>query len=132
MYFLDTNICVYFLQGKFDSIKDKLKNINPKDIKIPAIVKAELLYGAEKSGKKSQNIQTVVIFLLPFEIIDFDDKSSIQYSKLRAKLENKGTPIGPNEYIIASIVLANNGILVIHNQKEFKRVKSLKIEDWTR
>ena len=132
MYFLDTNICVYFLQGKFDSIKDKLKNINPKDIKIPAIVKAELLYGAEKSGKKSQNIQTVVIFLLPFEIIDFDDKSSIQYSKLRAKLENKGTPIGPNDYIIASIVLANNGILVTHNQKEFKRVKSLKIEDWTR
>ena len=132
MYFLDTNICVYFLQGKFDSIKDKLKNINPKAIKIPAIVKAERLYGAEKSGKKSQNIQTVVIFLLPFEIIDFDDKSSIQYSKLRAKLENKGTPIGPNDYIIASIVLANNGILVTHNQKEFKRVKSLKIEDWTR
>jgi tRNA(fMet)-specific endonuclease VapC len=108
-----------------------LQNINPNNIKIPSIVKAELLYGAEKSQHKAKNLVNINRFLEPFEIVPFDDESSIVYSKIRSAMELKGTIIGPNDYIIAATVLAKNGILVTNNTKEFGRVKSLRIENWT-
>ncbi len=111
-------------------IKDRLAGLSPKDIKIPSIVKAELLYGAEKSDKKKDNLQRINDFLEPFEIVSFDSNSAIVYSLIRSSLEYKGKIIGPNDYIIASIVLSNNGILITNNTKEFMRVKNLKVENW--
>ena len=130
IYYLDSNICVYFLKGLYPSIMKNIQNINPNNIKIPSIVKAELLYGAEKSQQKSKNLSNINRFLEPFEIIPFDDDCSIIYSRIRSSMELKGTIIGPNDYIIAATVLAKNGILVTNNTKEFERIKSLKIENW--
>jgi len=130
-YFLDTNICVYFLKGLYPPVLENIQNSNPNNIKIPSIVKAELLYGAEKSQHKTKNLTNINRFLEPFEIIPFDDDCSIIYSKIRATLELKGTGIGPNDYIIASTTLAKNGILVTNNNKEFERINNLKIENWT-
>jgi len=130
IYYLDSNICVYFLKGLYPSIMENIQNINPNNIKIPSIVKAELLYGAEKSQQKAKNLSNINRFFEPFEIIPFDDDCSIVYSKIRSSMELKGTIIGPNDYIIASTVLAKNGILVTNNTKEFERVKNLKIENW--
>ncbi|PKL17320.1 MAG: VapC toxin family PIN domain ribonuclease [Spirochaetae bacterium HGW-Spirochaetae-5] len=130
-YFLDTNICVYFLKGLYPSVLENIQNSNPNNIKIPSIVKAELLYGAEKSQHKTKNLTNINRFLEPFEIIPFDDDCSIIYSKIRATLELKEKGIGPNDYIIASTALAKNGILVTNNSKEFERIKNLKIENWT-
>lgn len=114
----------------YEKIRDNMESKNPKTIKIPSIVKAELLYGAEKSNERKQNIKNIEYFLEPFEIISFDDNSSIQYSLIRSNLEKKGNTIGPNDYIIASIVLAHKGTLVTNNVKEFKRIKNLKIQNW--
>lgn len=130
IYYLDSNICVYFLKGLYPSIMKKIQNTNPNNIKIPSIVKAELLYGAEKSQHKAKNLANINRFLEPFEIISFDDDCSFVYSKIRSVMELKGSIIGPNDYIIAATVLARNGILVTNNTKEFERVKSLKIENW--
>ncbi|MBE7411703.1 MAG: type II toxin-antitoxin system VapC family toxin [Leptospiraceae bacterium] len=131
IYFLDTNICVYFLKGLYQPIVDNIQNTNPNNIKIPSIVKAELLYGAEKSQNKTRNLANINRFLEPFEVISFDDTCSIAYSKIRSLLELKGAIIGPNDYIIAATVLAKNAILVTNNTKEFKKVHNLKIENWT-
>lgn len=130
IYYLDSNICVYFLKGLYPSIMENIQNINPNNIKIPSIVKAELLYGAEKSQQKTKNLSNIKRFLEPYEIIPFDDDCSIVYSRIRSSMELKGTIIGPNDYIIASTVLAKNGILVTNNTKEFERIKNLKIEIW--
>ncbi len=130
IYYLDSNICVYFLKGLYPSIMDHIQNVNPNNIKIPSIVKAELLYGAEKSLQKTKNLANINRFLEPFEIVSFDDDCSIVYSKIRSAMELKGTIIGPNDYLIAATVLAKNGILVTNNTKEFERVKSLKTENW--
>ena len=56
MYFLDTNICVYFLNNKFPQIREKMRNIPQKDIELPVVVVAELYYGAAKSAKREQNL----------------------------------------------------------------------------
>jgi tRNA(fMet)-specific endonuclease VapC len=131
-YFLDTNICIYYLKGIKETIKNKLLKKNPDDIKIPSIVKAEMLYGAKKSEKKEENLSKINEFLLPFEIISFSEKETVQYAKIRAELEKKRMPIGPNDIIIASIVMENEGILVTNNIDEFSRIESLGLENWTK
>jgi len=130
-YYLDTNICIYFLKAKNIKLKQKILSENPNNIKIPSVTKAELLYGAEKSQRKNENIKKVNQFLFPLEIIGFNDKEAIEYSKIRSYLEVKGIIIGPNDIIIASIVKANNGVLITNNTKEFARVKGLNIMDWS-
>jgi len=130
-YYLDTNICVYFLKASNQNLKQKILSESPDNIKIPSIVKAELLYGAEKSQKKNENMVRINQFLFPMEIIGFNDQESIEYSKIRADLEKRGEIIGPNDLFIAAIVKANKGTLVTNNTKEFKRVSDLQIVDWS-
>ncbi|MCL2323878.1 MAG: type II toxin-antitoxin system VapC family toxin [Oscillospiraceae bacterium] len=129
-YFLDTNICIYFLKRAYGNIHHRVLTTKPSNIKIPAIVKAELIYGAEKSLKRDENMTKLIEFLHPFDIISFDDDCSIYYGKIRAELEKSGTPIGPNDLFIAATVLSYNGILVTNNVREFSRILELNIENW--
>lgn len=130
-YFLDTNICIYFLKGSFPALKDNLLSRNPASISIPALVKAELLYGARKSARREENLEKITRFLFPFEVAFFDDAAAEAYAELRLQLEQQGSPVGPNDMVIAAIVLANNGTLVTHNTREFSKIKNLPLEDWT-
>jgi tRNA(fMet)-specific endonuclease VapC len=131
MYFLDTNTCIYFLNGRYPSILRKFEKISANEIMIPSIVLAELLYGAEKSEKKASNQRNLERFSAAFKIAGFDSEAAVHYSEIRASLESSGIPIRPNDLLIAAIVRAQNGILVTHNTKEFSRVPGLHIEDWT-
>ena len=129
-YFLDTNICIYFLKGLYPNIKEMIEQTPPENIKIASIVKAELLFGVENSSRKKRNFESLHKFLLPFEIIPFDDKATDFYSRIRFDLAKKGKLIGPNDLILASTVLAYEGILVSNNITEFARVKNLNVENW--
>jgi len=42
----------------------------------------------------------------------------------------QGCLIGPNEQLIAATALANDAVLVTHNQKEFARIAGLRLVDW--
>ncbi|MGI0479607.1 type II toxin-antitoxin system tRNA(fMet)-specific endonuclease VapC [Geminocystis sp. CENA526] len=130
MYLLDTNVIVRYLNQKSPLIIERLKTIAVKDIFICSIVKAELFYGANKSNNPSKNLSNQKLFLDKFTSLDFDDKSAQQYGIIRAFLEKKGTPIGGNDLLIASIAMANNLILVTHNTREFARIEGLLWEDW--
>jgi tRNA(fMet)-specific endonuclease VapC len=130
-WYLDTNICIYFLKGLFPSIAPQLAKHHSDQIKIPSMVKAELLYGAEKSMKREENLHNIYSFLRPMEIVPFGDSAAAVYADLRASLELEGNVIGPNDLIIAATALAGNGILVTHNTKEYCRIPDLRIEDWT-
>ena len=131
IYFLDTDVCIFALKGRFPAIKKWIQSLTPDRIKIPSIVKAELLLGAEKSVFLKQARAVVEAFLNPFEIVAFDDPCVSFYSKIRSEMEKKGISIGPNDLLIASTVLAHHGTLVTHNVKEFGRIPNLKVQDWT-
>jgi len=131
-YFLDTNICIYYLKGLYPTLLDRMLIHSVREIKIASIVKAELLYGATKSKRKVDNKSKVNQFLLPFEIISFDDKAAEIYAHIRSDTASKGIPIGPNDLIIAATVLANNGTLISNNENEFSRIGGLEIENWTK
>ncbi|TGK17837.1 type II toxin-antitoxin system VapC family toxin [Leptospira fluminis] len=130
IYCLDTNTCIYFLKGQSDKIQKNISKFHPGEIKIPSLVKGELLLGAYKSNNRKRNKDIVLNFLDPFEILGFGNTESEICAELRRELESKGKSIGPSDLLIASIVLAYNGTLVTNNEKEFKRVASLKVENW--
>jgi len=130
-FYLDTNICIYFLKGKNKKLRATLMSKHPDDIKIPSIVKAELLYGAFKSQQKAENEEIVRKFLLPYEIISFGSDESEEYAKLRTRLEFEGKIIGPNDLLIAATVLAHDGRLITNNEREFNRIESLPVENWS-
>jgi tRNA(fMet)-specific endonuclease VapC len=94
------------------------------------VVKAELIYGAEKSGNPVKNLQRLYLFAKPFISLPFDDESAEIYGQIRKILEQAGTPIGPNDLMISAIAITNNVILVTHNTNEFGRVDNLHIDDW--
>lgn len=130
MYFLDSDTCIYFLNGKYPHLAENVLSLNAKAIKISAIVKAELLMGALKSQFPQRSTTVVEQFLMPFEVMPFGDKETFIYAKIRNELEKRGKIIGPNDLLIAATVLSHGGKLVTHNTREFKRVPGLEIVDW--
>jgi tRNA(fMet)-specific endonuclease VapC len=129
-YLLDTNACIRYLNGRSESLRQQIISKNPNDIVLCSVVKAELFYGARKSQHPQRSLQKQQIFVNRFVSLPFDDKAAEEYSLIRAELEQAGTPIGPNDLMIAAIALANNVTLITHNTQEFGRVTGLQIEDW--
>lgn len=130
MHFLDTNICIYFLKGTHPQVAQRIMQQAPDTIKIPSVVKAELLFGASKSNKHEENERYIQRFLEPFEIVPFDDDATPFYAAIRSQTEAKGTPVGPNDLIIAATVLSRAGVLVTNNTREFLRIPNLSIINW--
>jgi len=76
-------------------------------------------------------LEKVNDFAATFQNLDFDNDAARHYGEIRANLEKNGNIIGPNDLMIASIARSKNLVLITNNVDEFKRVKDLKIEDWT-
>jgi len=95
-----------------------------------SIVKAELFFGSLRSQNPSRSRQVQDDFLSGLASLPFDDLAAESYAQIRADLANSGTPIGPNDLMIAAVALAHHLILVTHNTTEFGRVKGLRLEDW--
>ena len=130
-YMLDTNICIYIIKQKPARVLKRFTTHSPGDILISSVTIAELRYGAEKSLHVQQNHDALGGFIVPLEIATFDEKAAEDYGKVRAQLEKKGQPIGSMDMLIGAHALSLGITLVTNNTKEFKRIKGLKIENWT-
>lgn len=129
-YLLDSNACIVFLNQRSDKLKQRLEKCLSEQVVLCSVVKAELLYGAMKSQNPINNLSKIEHFFAPFQSLPFDDKAANFYGRIRSELSAIGKPIGANDFIIASIALANNVTLVSHNTREFSRVSGLLLEDW--
>jgi tRNA(fMet)-specific endonuclease VapC len=130
-YLLDTNTCVQFLRhGTTSPVAARLAAVNPSDVTLCSVVVGELLFGALRSQNAAKNLADVRTFAAGFASLPFDDRAADEYAKVRADLAAKGTPIGPNDLLIAAIALANGLTLVTHNTIEFSRVTGLTLDDW--
>ena len=129
-YLLDTNACVTFLRDRDSLVGQKLKSVRYADVVLCAVVKAELYYGVQRSAFPARNLAQLNDFLMNFGSLPFDDRAAEEYGRLRAELARAGTPIGPNDLLIAAIALAHHLTLVTHNLSEFSRVAGLALEDW--
>jgi len=129
-YLLDTNACIRFLNGRSEPLRQRILLVAAQEVALCSIVKAELYYGARKSRNPSAAIAKQRQFVDAFVSFPFDDNAADAYGTIRADLESKGGPIGPNDLLIASIAISNDLILVTHNTREFERVQGLKFADW--
>ena len=130
LYLLDSNVCIVYLKGRSDTLCRRLDAMDAQVLAICSVVKAELFYGAKRSNNPEKALKEQRLFLNQFVSLAFDDTCSEVYGEIRADLARRGTPIGANDLLIASIALANNLTLVTHNLREFSRVSELKVEDW--
>ncbi len=108
----------------------KFKLFDVGEIAVSAITVSELQYGASKSKNQRLNKQRIDEFLSPLEILPYDEIAAIIYGDIRLQLEKCGEPIGPLDLLIAAHASSRNIVLISNNEKEFKRVKSLKVENW--
>jgi tRNA(fMet)-specific endonuclease VapC len=128
---LDTNSCVDHLRrGQASNITAKLAAAVAGSVALCSVLVAELLYGAHRSVRKAQTLGQVQGFCRRFRSLAFDDLAAEEYGRIRAHLVGRGTPIGPNDLMIASIALAHGLTLITHNTSEFSHVPGLKLEDW--
>lgn len=129
-YLLDTNVCIRYLNGRSPAVLRRLQALQPADIAVCSVVKAELFYGARRSRNPVRSLAEQQQFLQPYRSLPFDDVAAKMAGILRAELARQGTPIGPYDLQIAAIALANDCTLVTHNVREFARLPNLSIEDW--
>jgi tRNA(fMet)-specific endonuclease VapC len=129
-YQLDTDTCVHWLRGRSPALKAKLATLTPGEVQISAVVRGELLLGAERSADPQATRAEVLAFLEPFEVATVDGDVARHYALVRAALESRGEAIGPNDLWIAATALAWGATLVTGNTREFRRVPRLHLENW--
>jgi len=128
-YLLDTNTCIGFFKNH-PAILAAIEKHGLENLVLCAPVKAELWYGACKSGRVAANQAVLREFFAQLDSLPFDDEAVEHYGEIRAFLAKAGTPIGANDLLIAAIARAHGVILVTHNVGEFSRVPGLGLEDW--
>lgn len=127
---LDTNICIYFIKRKPESLFQKIHAVMEDGLAISSITLAELEYGVALSEQKERNANALAQFLVLISVLPFEETAAEEYGTIRAALRRQGTPIGALDELIAAHAKANDMILVTNNTREFERVKGLKLENW--
>ena len=130
MYLLDTNVCIRLLNEAHAGVLRHFQAHSPADIALCSVVKAELFFGARHSERVEANLQRLRVFFSPLVSLPFDDRCAEHYVAIRGDLLSQGTPIGPNDLMIAAIARAHDAALVTHNLGKFSRVIGLRMEDW--
>ncbi len=130
---LDTSTCIDFIRGKeVSKALATLRGYAPGAIAISTITLAELRYGAEKSSAPDRAMSALLRFCAPLSIQYFGEDAAIAYGIARGALAREGTPIGPLDLLIAAQALALRVPFVTANEREFRRVPGLSVENWTR
>lgn len=130
IYLLDSNVCVHLLNGRHTTLIQRFRQYDPRQTVLCSMVKAELLRGALRSQRVELNLERLAIFFAPLKSLPFDDSAAEHFARVGAELIKQGTPIGPNDLVIAATALAHQVTLVTHNTAEFSRVPGLRLEDW--
>lgn len=134
MHVLDTNTVSYFFRGE-PGVVDRMMTHSPADIGVPAIVVYELRAGLlrlPEGRSRTARLDALRDFLMPVEILPFDEAAADEAASIKATLEADGALIGPHDILIAATARARHATLVTHNVREFSRVPELIIEDWHR
>lgn len=131
MYLLDTDILIYNLKGN-EKVQKSLRNHLNDPILISSVTLMELYYGAYKSKKVESNLAKVRKIESSVEILPIGQELVETFGMLKARLELAGAPLDDFDLILAATALSRNLILVTNNERHFKRIESLKIENWSK
>ncbi len=128
-YLLDTNILSDLVKNPADRVTEKIARVGEESICTSIVAAAELRYGAAKSRSRKL-ADRVHLVLSAIEILPLEAPADQHYAEVRNHLTRHGTPIGPNDLLIAAHALAKNLVVVTANISEFDRVPGLGLENW--
>ena len=131
MYLLDTNICIYAMNGRHPHLNERLFSVPPDQICVSAVTVGELEYGAAKRRWGERTRELMRAFLANFTVLPFTEEDGILFGRFRAELAAAGTPVGAYDVMIAAQGVSRGLTVVTHNTKEFARIPGIRLEDWT-
>jgi tRNA(fMet)-specific endonuclease VapC len=128
---LDTNICIYVLNGSLSHLAAKFDAEAP-GLCISSVTLAELWYGVEKSApmRRETNVTGMARLIARLEVLDFDGDAAAHFGEIRAGLERAGTPCGSYDMLIGAHARSLGMTLVTNNRREFDRMPGLTVENW--
>ena len=131
VYLLDTDIIIYSLKGN-EIVRRNLRLHLNDPIKISAVTLMELYYGAYKSKRVANNLAKIKTIENTLEIISISRELVEIFGILKSNLEKAGKPLDDFDLILASTAMTHNLTIVTHNEKHFRRIDGLKIENWSK
>jgi tRNA(fMet)-specific endonuclease VapC len=131
-FLLDTDICIYVRQKRPASLLQRFHALQPGEAVVSVITYGELLYGAIKRGQMATEREKwrELVHLLP--VLPLPVETSEKYGAIRAELEASGKVIRNNDLWIAAHAMAAGLMLVTNNEKEFRRVRGLRVQNWAK
>lgn len=128
-FMLDTNVISDLIKDPDGLVAKRLEKVGEREVCCSVITAAELRYGAEKA--QSPNLtKRIDAALSAIDVLPLGEPSDRHYGFVRAGLAVRGTPIGPNDLLIAAHALTEGLTLVTDNVKEFQRVEGLAVVNW--
>jgi tRNA(fMet)-specific endonuclease VapC len=129
-YILDTNICIYIIKQKPQSVLTKFSTLKPGAVAMSLITHAELMYSAERSQSRQASLDRLLELTTLIPVLPLETPVAEHYADIRARLSFQGALIGNNDLWIAAHVRALDKVLVTNNLREFERVEGLRLENW--
>lgn len=130
-YLLDTNIFIYIRQGRPEEVVRRFSKLRPGEAAVSIISYGELFFGASKRGGRPEDLDRLRALMGLLPCLTIPESAAEIYGTIRADLESRGQVISNNDLWIAAHALASGLTLVTNNEKEFRRVRGLKVQNWT-
>jgi tRNA(fMet)-specific endonuclease VapC len=129
-FLLDTNICIYIRRKKPEEVLRRFRALKQGEAVLSVITFGELIYGAEKSAQREAALELLRELARMLPVMELPETAADAYGTIRAELEREGQMIGNNDLWIAAHAKAAGLTLVSNNEREFRRVQGLKIQNW--
>ena len=128
-YMLDTNICIYVIKNRPAALRERFDQL-AEALCISVITLGELLYGVEKSARRTENLQAVEQFTARLEVVPFSPRAAAHFGRIRAELAKLGTLCGAYDMLIGAHARSEGLMLVSNNVREFQRMPGLLVVNW--
>jgi tRNA(fMet)-specific endonuclease VapC len=132
LYMLDTNICIYIAKHQPPEVKLRFEQMKPGQLVMSAITYGELAYGVNKSSQRQRALRQLQGMVQDIPVEDLNSAAAEAYGEVRASLEKQGRLIGNNDLWIAAHAMALDLTLATNNEREFRRIEGLRVENWAK
>jgi tRNA(fMet)-specific endonuclease VapC len=129
-YLIDTDTCIYLRQRRPENVLKQFARLKVGEAAISVVTYGELFYGVEKNAHSSVSFERLTELTAFLPVLPLTFETAKAYGSIRADLERGGRLIGGNDLWIAAHARAEGLTLVTNNQKEFRRVRGLKLQNW--
>lgn len=130
LYMLDTDTCAFIMRGPSERLRARLLSTPIDEQTISVVTLAELLFGVKLSSQAKHNRTVLEAFVKHLTVLEWPEQATEHYADIRLNLHKSGQMIGANDLLIAAHARSMGAIVVTNNEREFRRVPDLKVENW--